>query len=406
MRPSRSQPAGVMVTPNFPLPSISGGRKRATRLLDAVQRAGVSPYVLTLEAPSESGLEEAKARNWHVEHLPPSRSTPRWKRQLRWETSPLSDRLARRLQELAISASFVQLEEIGAAHYARYVPSGTPLIVSLHNVDSRARNLSRRTGSPGLETVRANYRRFRMAGIEARSVRRATATFAVSTADVTHFRSLGGRDVVLVPNGVDNELFELPVAAHRPETVLFFGELSYRPNLEGISRFIQRSWPLVAANHPDATLRIVGPSTPSSLADLAGKTAGVELVGLVDDLATELAASALVVVPIWSGGGTRIKVLEALAAAKPLVGTSLGVEQIGFADGVHGLVADSDDGLASSVCSLLEDPGAAESYALAGRELARTYEWTRVTEPAEDLYRELTLGRGGVPLLAAELARS
>jgi glycosyltransferase involved in cell wall biosynthesis len=389
---SRDSAFGVVVTVNFPLPVTSGGRKRAARLLEAMQRAGVTPHILTIEEVSRDARDEAAARGWRVEVAPAPPGVTRLRRHLHAEISPFSATIVRRLEELAFAAAFVQLEEIGAAQYAGHVTAGTPLIASLHNVDSKAR-----TGVAGGAAVRlrAAYRRSRMAAVERRCVERATATFAVSEADAAHFHSSGGGRVHVVPNGVDPEFFEVSEGGGDPISVLFFGQLCYRPNLEGITRFVRESWPRVLCRLPAARLRIAGPSAPASLHDLASAVPGVELLGFVDDLTAELRRAGAVVVPIWSGGGTRIKVLEALAAARPVVGTSLGVEQIGFADGVHGLVADSDDGLAEKLCAVLDDPLSAARFGANGRDLARGYEWEQTTAPAERLYRELA----GEPVL-------
>jgi glycosyltransferase involved in cell wall biosynthesis len=98
---------------------------------------------------------------------------------------------------------------------------------------------------------------------------------------------------------------------------------------------------------------------------------------------------------LWVGGGTRLKVLEALAAARPVVGTPLGVEQVGFVDGVHGLLGESPKELAEAVIRLEADDGLAQRAGDAGRKLMEAQRWSRVTESAEALYRQwvLTAGR-------------
>lgn len=392
------EPFGVIVTTEFPLPPISGGRKRAARLLDAMLEAGVVPHVLTIGAVTDEAHAEAHARGWRVEVMPSPQRSGRLRRHLRWEISPWSPHVIRRIRELSATAAFVQLEEIGMAQYAGQVPRRTPLVASLHNVDSKARGLTSATKARA-ERARTAYRRSRMAAVERACVRRATATLAVSEADVAHFRATGGSRVLLVPNGVDADLFDVPIREVETKDVLFFGQLAYRPNLEGIMRFIRRSWPAVVARHPDARLRIAGPFAPPALQELAEAAPSVDLVGFVPDLAGELAASRAIVVPIWSGGGTRIKVLEALAAGRPVVGTSLGVEQIGFVDGLHGRIADSDEGLAGELCAELESPADAMEHSRRGRELARRYDWRQATEAARRLYHELAFG--GPPATSA-----
>ena len=113
---------------------------------------------------------------------------------------------------------------------------------------------------------------------------------------------------------------------------------------------------------------------------------GAAALGFVDDLAAELARARAVVVPLWQGGGTRLKVLESLAAARPVAGTSLGVEGVGFEQGVHGLVADAPADLGRACAALLRDPVRSASLAAAGRALADGFRWERALAPAERLY--------------------
>ena len=112
---------------------------------------------------------------------------------------------------------------------------------------------------------------------------------------------------MVVPNGVDEELFELAEPAGG-QTVLFFGDFDYEPNARGVARFLSEAWPLVAKRRDDARLRLVGRGAAERLGELAARTPGAEAVGFVPSVAAELAAARLVVVPVWQGGGTRIKV--------------------------------------------------------------------------------------------------
>jgi glycosyltransferase involved in cell wall biosynthesis len=127
---------------------------------------------------------------------------------------------------------------------------------------------------------------------------------------------------------------------------------------------------------------------PGWLASEAGAADRVEVAGLVDRMDLELARSSAVVVPIWHGAGTRLKVLEALAAARPIAGTSLGVGNLRFEHARHGLVADSPADLAAAVIRLLEHRDLAVKLAAQGRRLAERYRWPAITRQAEELYRD------------------
>jgi glycosyltransferase involved in cell wall biosynthesis len=115
----------------------------------------------------------------------------------------------------------------------------------------------------------------------------------------------------------------------------------------------------------------------------------VEVVGFVPDLIAELATADVSVVPLWAGGGTRLKVLEAMAAKVPIVGTPLAVEGIGFDDGIHGLVREAPAEIAAGAVELITDRARAGRLAAAAQELAEHFRWSRVLRPVEALYEEL-----------------
>jgi len=168
--------------------------------------------------------------------------------------------------------------------------------------------------------------------------------------------------------------------------VLFFGLISYDPNSEGLIRFVRDGWPHVIERRPNARLLIAGEGGPERLAAIEGGS-GVSILGVVDDIAGLVARARVVVVPLWRGGGTRLKVLETLAAGRPIVGTSLGVTGIGFEHGVHGIVADDPREMALAIADLCGNPEQADVLGKAGPALAEQYRWRRALEPAEVLYR-------------------
>jgi glycosyltransferase involved in cell wall biosynthesis len=126
---------------------------------------------------------------------------------------------------------------------------------------------------------------------------------------------------------------------------------------------------------------------PAELTEEVRRGERVEALGFVEDLAAELARSSVSLVPIWHGAGTRLKVLESMAAARPIAGTPLGVSGIGFEHGRHGLVAEAPVDLAAAVLTILRDRELAHGLGADARRLAEGYRWSRATEPAEELYR-------------------
>ena len=383
----------VAVCPVVPWPPADGGRKRTMRLLEAAERVGLVPHILTADQANQEGPGVLRERGWRVEVLepPPSDLRARLKQHYERLPSPYQPAVERRLRELSAEApTLVLIEHTQSAYYPDAL-AGTPWILSTHNVDSQLmRTLaeSRRPLSPAW--LREWNRRHTMRTVERRAGAAATAVICVSENDRRTFGQVSDH-VVLSPNGVDDDFFTAapPAVAPDPPRVVFFGRLDYEPNELGFDRFLREGWPLLHARRPEAILRLVGGGAPPALKAAAEAAPGVEVVGFVDDLVAELATSDVLVVPLWAGGGTRLKVLEAMAAAVPIVGTSLGVEEIGFEDDVHGLIRDTPEEIATGAEELLSDRARARRLAAAARVLAEDFRWSRALAPAEALFREL-----------------
>jgi len=385
------KPLALVVASIAPYPPIGGGEKRTLRLLEAIQRCGADPYLIVTERPEDGAEEALRARGVQLELAPAPRPTPsqRLRQHAMRRPSPYLKGLARRLEALVAERrpAFVQFEHTQNAYYYRSV-RGLSVVLSLHNVDSELiGTLAKAQRSGSLEWLRMHNRWHAMRVTERRGARAANAVLAVSDHDAASFDGIARR-MLVVPNGVDEELFSIDGELPRTNSLLFFGKYDYEPNALGVARFLREVWPLVTTRHPGVHLRLVGKGLPDWLAAEAASSERVEVVGVVERIDVELARSSAVVVPIWHGAGTRLKVLESMAAARPIAGTPLGVSGVGFEPGRHGLVAESPSDLAVAVVTLLEDRDRAGRLAAEARRLAERFRWETVTEPAEQLYRD------------------
>ena len=386
----------MVLSPVMPYPALGGGHKRTLRLIEAIERAGGLPHVLTDDPGLPGGADELRRRGWTVELVEEREPTlpSRARQHLRRLPSPYLARIEARLRQLAKEAAFVQIEHTQSAYYADAL-AGVRWSLSLHNVDSQLLGAVARGRRPLTRGwLSAWSRSLSLRAVERRAVPQASAVLCVSDRDRQHFAPVA-RQILLVPNGVDEQFFAVSEELPASEDVIFFGQFDYPPNALGIERFLREGWPALASARPGARLRLVGKGVSPELARLVDRSERVEPVGFVEDVPSELASSRLVVVPLWQGGGTRLKVLEALAAARPVVGTPLGVEEIGFEHGRHGLVADQPSALAAAASQLLADGGRSMTLAREGRRLAGRYRWPRATAPAEELYRSWLQAAGG-----------
>ena len=307
-----------------------------------------------------------------------------------------SAELQRRVDALVARARFdaVCLEGPFVAHH-RFRPArggpGPRLVVGEHNVeyDVHRQIAAGRGGLARRAFTALNWRKMRR---EEQGVwGRADAVTVPSPQDAARIRAARpGARVQVVPNAVDVERVRPHPGDPAPDrsTLLFFGALDYWPNVEGLLFFLDEIWPRVAETHPSARVRILGRRPPPAL--LARQGPRVEVAGFVEDLRPSLAAAAAVVVPLRLGGGTRLKILEAMAMARPVVSTTLGAEGIDVVPGRELLVADDPASFAAELRRLLDDPELGTRLGLAARALVEArYTWRASARKLERLLLDL-----------------
>ena len=192
----------------------------------------------------------------------------------------------------------------------------------------------------------------------------------------------------LIPNGVDTNYFQPFKTQPEPNSMVFVGMMKYVPNYEGISWFLDEIFPKILEKVPDATITIVGKNPPKSISDRANKN--IIVTGFVEDTRPYVEKSAVYVVPLRMGGGTRLKIMESLAVKKPIVTTSIGCEGIDVVNGESLLIADKPGEFAARVIELFADPERVAELTEKGYELVKNkYRWESIGIQMEQAYKEL-----------------
>ena len=184
--------------------------------------------------------------------------------------------------------------------------------------------------------------------------------------------------IVIVPNGVDTVSHRLGLSPATPNTLIFNGALTYSPNYEAINYFLQNIFPLVRAEIPDIRLQITGSTDKVPLTQLPLDD-HVIFTGYLPDIRPAVAGSWVCVVPLRSGGGTRLKILEAMALGTPVISTSKGAEGLTAIDGKHLLIADTPGEFAAQTVHLLRNPELRRMLTVNARQLVEEkYNWVEI----------------------------
>ena len=257
-----------------------------------------------------------------------------------------------------------------------------PKIVFTHNVEATIWERHWRV-SPNPLMKLISWREYRtMARVEREYLRRADHVLTVSDADRGVFSQfVDPARITTVPTGVDLEYFRAqPVPAAGPApTMVFTGSMDWLPNEDAILHFVREILPLIRARAPGVRLSVVGRRPGERLRALAKSDPGIEITGEVPDIRPYVQRAAVYVVPLRIGGGTRIKIFEAMAMGKPVVSTRVGAEGLPVTHGTDILLADPPAEFAGQVLELLADTEAQRRLGLAARRLVESrYGWAAV----------------------------
>lgn len=334
----------LQLCPRVPYPPTDGGAIAMYDVAAGLVRAGHTVTLLAANTPKHRQAADALA------HLGPnlrlvlvdvdtSLSPLKALRNLLFSSLPynverfMSDALAARLAELLTTETFdvVQLEGTFVAWYVdvvRRVAPGVPTVLRAHNVeheiwDQLARNETQPLKARYLRHLARRLRRF-----EARYLPRFSAIAAITEPDQRRLRQLGCQEpVVFIPAGVDLTRVQPDPTVHaKPRTLFFLGSLDWRPNVEGLEWFLAQVWPEAHRRHPELELHVAGKNMPEHIRAL--QVPGVKVHGFVASAPVFMQQYEVMIVPLLSGGGMRVKIIEGMALGKCIISTGLGSEGI------------------------------------------------------------------------------
>jgi glycosyltransferase involved in cell wall biosynthesis len=231
-----------------------------------------------------------------------------------------------------------------------------------------------------------------MSHYEKRALTRFHHVIAVSDHDREQMLAMDGHcSISVVPTGVDTEKFAVapPVSADPPK-IAFVGSMDWEPNIDAAEYFCRDIWPQVLAKHPAAQFQLIGRSPHSRVQRLASES--VVVTGTVPSVTDFLREASVVIVPLRIGGGTRLKIFEAMAMGKAVVSTTIGAEGLDVQSGQDLILADDASSFAGSILSLLQDASLRRKYEIAAAALAARYDWSKIAQRFADILQSVTQG--------------
>jgi glycosyltransferase involved in cell wall biosynthesis len=268
--------------------------------------------------------------------------------------------------------------------------SPAPVVLQAHNVDTLIWQRFHETEPSALKRwyIARQWQKFER--FERRAFRSVRRIVAVSPEDAALAREKFGVDRIdVVDNGVDVQSFGDVHPAATSRTVLYLGSLDWRPNLDALRLLLDSIFPNVQANEPDARLLIVGRHPPAWLRRRVATLEGVELHADVPDVRPYLAQSLVMAVPLRVGGGSRLKILEALAAGLPVVSTRVGAEGLALRPELDYTLADTTEQQVAALIGCLRQPQRALAQAAHGRSTVRErYDWPMLADRLERVWEK------------------
>jgi glycosyltransferase involved in cell wall biosynthesis len=254
-----------------------------------------------------------------------------------------------------------------------------PTVLFQHNVESVLWRRKAQLEAKWLDRMISKLEYAKMRRFEPAQLRRFDHVIAVSEQDRETMSSmLDPAAISVVPTGVDLAKFRYqPDASPTEHLVVFIGSMDWEANIDGVEFFCDQVWPRVLRRVPQARFRIVGRDPHPRVKKLASES--VEVTGSVPSTVEHLKEATVIVVPLRMGSGTRIKIYEGMAMGKATVSTRVGAEGLDVHHGQDILLADDPQGLAESICALLEDEGLRRRIEAAAHHTASQYDWSVVT---------------------------
>ena len=395
----------LILTPQLPYPAHQGTTLRNLHIIKGLAQQHQVTLLSFIEREVDTFGELADLCHEIVTVPVPERSTGL--RLWQMASTRLPD-MAHRLHSLAFDLALdallaenefdiVQIEGIELARSIEIVHDVSPnsrIVFDDHNAETelqrRAMQTDLRDPRRWVAAAYSSVQVQRLARFERWACEQSDAVVAVSDSDKVALEALGvvAEKLSVIPNCLDTRLYQQYEGAVENFDLVFMGKMDYRPNIDAVLWFADVIWPLIRAQHPNATCAIVG-QKPHARLERIRAVDGITLTGWVESVQPYLHGATVFIMPLRMGSGTRLKLIEAMAAGRAMVSTTIGAAGFPVTDQQELLIADTPEAFAAAVDRLLTDSVQAHSLQAAAQKFATQYDWRVVTPAFDVIYQTL-----------------
>ncbi|MCY3936104.1 MAG: glycosyltransferase [Chloroflexi bacterium] len=376
----------LLLLPALPYPPRQGAALRNWGMIQALHDAGHELCLLCAAAGEIAPELRERCLEIRCVHIPPRKN---WRRLVDWLLRGKADlverlrqpRFQRELVELLATHSFaaIQLEGLEMTTYlADLAATNSRLVYDAHNAESALQTSAAMLHQHPVKRWYSLSQARRLARHEAAVCAQVDVVIAVSEEDATQLRQLAPTaQIQVIPNAIDAGGYDVERAEAAVPTLVFSGKMDYRPNIDAVLWFQRAVWPRMRKAHPQLRWQIVG-SAPSPAVRRLAADEKIEVTGSVAEVLPYLTASTVYVAPLRMGSGTRLKMLEAMAAGCAIVATPMAAAGLPGA-GTAFLAAETAEEFAKAISSLLQDAPLRAALGAAGRSIvAEQFDWRRI----------------------------
>ena len=376
----------LQVCPKTPLPAIDGGCIAANNVTQGLLKLGHNVKVMTLSTPKHPADECLQDSDYVSSTsfescfidttINPLDALARFFSRRSYNV----DRFySRKFEEMLVSVlqeqefDVVQLESTFTAPYRHAIRKAcnAPIVCRSHNLEYQIWEGTAALQQNPLKRAYISHLARQLKRYERRIANEFDGIATITKADKDTFRALGCKvPIETIPFGMDLSSVTSDVEP-TSNSVFHLGSMDWLPNQDGIRWFIDEVWPGVLQKYPGLKLYLAGRSMPAWLLEL--REPGIEVVGEVENAHDFIASKSIMVVPLHSGGGMRIKIVEGLALGSAIVSTSLGAAGIDYSDGENIMIADTAAEFGAKLIKLISDPELCQRVSTGGTKLAREY---------------------------------